>query len=148
MAKIVEGTDDYSNGAYEIPDSSSNGAQVSKLTNDAIIRLATHTHSGADSAGASLPSKVTKYYPAIGLTFIANGNGLWTVELDLLITTPASPSTLTTLSNTLNYYAKPTSAGTDDSDYSRIYPTETFTDAGTSVTLTVNATDLDIKVIG
>ena len=144
MSKTIVGTENLNNGEYLEATGSDNGAQFSAIVSDFMRRIATHTHNGNDSLGATLPSKVAKLFPATGQVFSGAGNGKWTTVINLISGTP----TLSTDSAFLAYFYKETADSDVDSSYKRFYPTETYNDAGTAVTLTLNRNDVDIKVIG
>jgi hypothetical protein len=46
---VINGTENFTNGAYEIPDDKETGAPVFDKLEEFMERMATHTHSGADS---------------------------------------------------------------------------------------------------
>jgi len=51
---IIDGTENFTNGPYEIPDSKETGNSVFDKLEEFMERMATHTHNGSDSNSITL----------------------------------------------------------------------------------------------
>jgi len=139
MAKNVDGTSGYSNGPYEVPTGIDNGNDFSSIVTTAIKRLATHTHTNADSAQAALPTKLEQKFEKATLLFNVLG-GLFTVTLIM--------TQITTVLKDLAYFYKLDAVADTPANWVRFYPTELHNINPNAVSITVNRDDIDIKVIG
>ena len=141
MAKDIPNTSDLTNGAYEQPTGVDNGPAFSKIVTDFMKRMATHTHTGADSKAASLPQKISEIFLASTLTFTQDSSSK-------RYSTVLVFSSIDISNNNAQFYYKETADASVESSWIRFYPSELRAYDGTSITLQgLSRNDIDIRVI-
>lgn len=83
MAKDIPGTETYSNGPLQIPEDSDLGNVVFSIMESYMERVATHTHSGADSSKISLniEKDFTLFTLGVNLFWTDLGNNVHRAQL-------------------------------------------------------------------
>lgn len=99
MSRVISGTENYGNGAYIIPTDDDTGNSVFADLEVMFERLATHSHTGADSASISLNfTKITEdYLKSAGLLWVSIGDGLFRAIVNIVDPTPTYDVNLRTL---------------------------------------------------
>lgn len=99
MSRVISGTENYGNGAYIIPTDDDTGNSVFADLEVMFERLATHSHTGADSASISLNfTKIAEnYIRGAALTWISIGDGLFRAVVNIDDPTPTYDANLRTL---------------------------------------------------
>jgi hypothetical protein len=131
----IPGTATYTNGVYQKPASKDTGDIWTDVIESFIERIATHSHSGADSKKISLNIAKLPQDITAGIDFTWNnlGNDVYEASIDLL-----APATYDL--NIRKYYYL------DGADYVEFYPTVEKVDSDT-ILLRSNKNGFDLRII-
>lgn len=132
----IVGTEDYTDGPYELPVSPDQGNDVFSVLEDFMNRMAVHNHDGSNSKEISLniDKDITVFLTGVDITWNVLGNGNYRA----LFTMPVSA---TFDGNIRKFYYK-----IGASDYKEFYPTVEKVSASTYYIYS-NDNTIDVKVV-
>jgi len=134
MAQDIPGTENLTNGPYQIPSPKEKGNDIADIMEEFMDRIANHSHTGADSKSISLnfTKEVQDLTIAGGLTWVAQANGSYRAQ----VTLPLIP----TLDNMRRFFY------VDGAYYTEFYPTQEVIDAD-NIWVYTNDNTIDMRVV-